>query len=302
MATHYLEKRTLQKPVTTLAADIARHLQLRQHLGKAVIVCDNPFSMLSATRKQWLRLGRLLQRRRASTLNAEEILRYTRSIMHMQNMRFIIGNPELSHDSHVYFVTPKEFTSLPPQCFSIYVTSRLPVSVKNTPINSAPDSCLIVDYYENNWEQFSLQPKRILEEAALVEWHSLESLLKKNDITVADLNSDSLEHSRLLDEALDTLLGMSGHFLRCAFAFQHALTLAQPISIIDAEQQKHFDIALRLAHRVHALTPNILDHYIMSVSGDKESYFLRDRASEMDELNQNATLADTPYLVSDAVQ
>ena len=55
----------LRKPAArgteSIIADAARHLNTRQHLGKAVVVCDQPAIVLSAGRKQWLKLSRSLQ-------------------------------------------------------------------------------------------------------------------------------------------------------------------------------------------------------------------------------------------------
>src|SRR6185503_8306670 len=106
----YYEVRAMRifGPPTPIASDIARHLQSRQFLGMTVVVCTNPLSMLSALRKQWLRLARNLQKQRASTLNAEEILRFTHTIMHMQHLQFVAAAPTAEGDAHIFFVTPDE--------------------------------------------------------------------------------------------------------------------------------------------------------------------------------------------------
>src|SRR5882762_3070435 len=57
----------------SIIADMMRHLHTRQHLGKALVICDHPLVVLSAARKQWLKLSRIIQKQRASTLNADKI-------------------------------------------------------------------------------------------------------------------------------------------------------------------------------------------------------------------------------------
>ena len=67
MSKHYFELR-LTGASTTIAADVARHLQTRQYLGTAIVICENPIIFMSVVRKQWLKLVRALQKQRASTL------------------------------------------------------------------------------------------------------------------------------------------------------------------------------------------------------------------------------------------
>src|SRR6476660_4446110 len=94
MTDWYLESRkALARGTDSLAADIMRHLHTRQHLGSAVIICEQPVGMLSAGRKQWLKLSRSLQKQRAGTLNADKILKYTHTITRMQHMGFSAKTP-----------------------------------------------------------------------------------------------------------------------------------------------------------------------------------------------------------------
>jgi hypothetical protein len=59
MAKCYFELRKQSARGTdSIAADIMRHFHARQHLGKAVIVCDQPVGLLAAARRQWLKMGR----------------------------------------------------------------------------------------------------------------------------------------------------------------------------------------------------------------------------------------------------
>src|SRR5688500_4850985 len=112
MSKHYFELR-LTGASTTIAADVARHLQTRQYLGTAIVICENPIIFMSVVRKQWLKLVRALQKQRASTLNAEEILRITRDIMHMQRYQFSHKLPTENPMADVYFITAQQAIQAP---------------------------------------------------------------------------------------------------------------------------------------------------------------------------------------------
>ena len=119
MGACYFEQRHLaDAPSGSLGADIAKHLEARQHLGKTIVVCERPINLMPTVRKQWLKLARQLQRKRSSTVNAEKILRLTGAITHMHHMRFSIKTPVQEPRSHVYFVTPDLVELLPPNVYS----------------------------------------------------------------------------------------------------------------------------------------------------------------------------------------
>src|SRR5262245_25649635 len=123
---HYYELRALtRQPNSTLAAEVARHLAARQDLGSAVIVSSAPLTLLSVVRKTWLHLARQLQKQRAATLNPEEILRLTHTIMHMQRMQFVAKTPQQITDAQVYFIMPGQLGELPSDCFTLYLCDRV---------------------------------------------------------------------------------------------------------------------------------------------------------------------------------
>src|SRR5215471_6519898 len=96
-----------------IAADMMRHLHTRQYLGKTIVICQRPAILMPAAHKQWLRLSRTIQRQRASTINADKILKYTRTITHMQHLRFVARTPLESPDADVFFLTQDQLDSLP---------------------------------------------------------------------------------------------------------------------------------------------------------------------------------------------
>ena len=103
----YFELRTqAARGTDSMAADMMRHLHTRQYLGKTLVVSDDPFAILSIARKQWLRVSRAIQKQRASTLNADKILKHTHTITHMQHMRFTLKPPEEFPAGDVFFLHP----------------------------------------------------------------------------------------------------------------------------------------------------------------------------------------------------
>ncbi|HVI69669.1 MAG TPA: hypothetical protein VM581_04390 [Magnetospirillaceae bacterium] len=285
----YYEVRTM--PVfgapTPVASDIARHLQSRQYLGMTVVVCRNPLSMLSATRKQWLRLARNLQKQRASTLNAEEILRFTHTIMHMQHLQFVAQAPTAKTAAHIFFTTPDELTFLPPGCLSLYVTAAPRATQLHDWIDILAEHALVVDYEGTlDLPNLGLQPKSAIEAKMRHDWQELVSFMAANGVIVDDLVDGATIRHTSMDRALDALLVTGNGFLRRAAEFQHILSLSQPLKHEPLIHLKQFEAVMRLAHRVQALTPGAFSNFLADTFGDyhAESFFLRDAAPEEDEL------------------
>lgn len=280
--THYHELRTINtKQSKTVGADIARHLEARQDLGSVIIVCEAPITMLSVVRKQWLHLARIIQNKRASTLNPEEILRLTHTIMHMQRMEFVAKDPIEAPDARVFFVHPTAFQSIPPSCYTLYLCEQLPAEQLDSITQHMPNGALVVNYDVGiALSPLGLRPKSELERNVLIEWRHLEQFLKQHRINPANFAAQNPTQFAALDDALDILLGSSHEFLREANNFRQAIHLAQPITTISAEQQQLFTAVMRLAHRVQALSPDSFNTYLLKTFGEKDSYFLRDNAYE----------------------
>lgn len=274
-------------PPSPIASDIARHLQSRQFLGMTVVVCASPASLLSALRKQWLRLARNLQKQRASTLNAEEILRFTHTIMHMQHLQFVAQAPFDEAEGHIFFATPDELDVLPPGCLSLYITTPPRAGQLANLIDSLSSDGLIVDYDGTlGLNNLDLQPKKNMESRMLADWQELANFMRDAGVHAEVIQGTAGFHSHAMDAALDSLLSSGSEFLRRAAAFQHVLSLAQPVRTIPAHQQKQFETVMRLAHRVQSLTPGNFSNYLVKNFGDHraESFFLRDAAPEEDDL------------------
>ncbi len=291
----YLEVRSLpHRPPAPLAADIARHMQSRQYLGATIVVCDSPHAMLSAVRKQWLKAARHLQTMRASTLNAEEILRLTHAIMHMQNMLFVAKPPQDNPDAAVYFVLPEQLGAVPYACYSLYLTLTLEQERLQFVVKNLPQDALVINYNSDALETNFL-PKKHLEEKLLVEWQHMAVFLEHCGINSKELVVGNTLQMGTMDNALDALLAHSSDFLQRAAVFQRTMSLAQPLHIVPADQQRLFEVIIRLAHRVQSLSPGTFNSYLVKTFGDKEAttYFLRDIGSEIyAELYESSPLSE----------
>ena len=285
MSQLYIEHRAMPpKPPTTLAADIARHMQMRQFLGSIVVICEHPLSILSAVRKQWLKGARQLQTMRASTLNAEEILRLTHAIMHMQNMSFVAKVPLDSPHAAAYFLTPDQAEAVPYSCYSIYITTPIERKVFTKMRRKLPDSTLVIGYDQTLTaaQQRTMLPKRQLEDNLMTDWEHVRSFLLRCEVDPERLVVGGNLQFGAIDDALDSLLGHSNDFLRFTASFQRLMNLAQPLTIFPAEQQRMFEVIIRLAHRVQSLSPGTFNSYLLKTFGDSGAgtFFLRDVGSQ----------------------
>ncbi|HSE61041.1 MAG TPA: hypothetical protein VLA88_01960 [Candidatus Saccharimonadales bacterium] len=292
----YFEPRALpNSPSATLAADIAKHLQSRQYLGSALIVCDNPGAVLSSVRKQWLKAARKLLKLRASTLNAEEILRLTHVIMHMQTLQFVARSPLDSPDASIYVASPAEALPLPDNCYTVYFIS--PPTPETIPalFKKLPENGLIVSYI-GAVHGLVLPPKTELEQRIYTQWQALVAFLQHHGIMPDDLVVGNALQFVPMDKALDILLGVADSFLRQAADFQRAINVAQPLTQFAPELHKKFEAVTRLAYRVQALTPGNFNHYLVHTFDDSgaDPFFLRDAGSELYEDLEHAAATGQP--------
>lgn len=279
MAKSYFELRKQSaKGTDSIAADVMRHVHTRQHLGKVAVFCDQPPILLPASRKQWLKLSRAIQKQRASTLNADKILKYTHTITHMQHMRFTAKSPLENPDADVYFLDKHTYKMMPLHCYSLYITWPTERAVAQAMLTQLPADALIIDYSSNKyWEELGLQAKAELEKQVTAEWHQVRQLLKTNRIDISALVQDGFHDIEAMDDALDTLLGISHRFLRAANEFQRALELARPLRMSRATRQEYDSLVL-LAYRVQALSPGTFTQHFLESYNEDDTFFLYDAA------------------------
>lgn len=261
----------------SIAADIMRHLHARQHLGKAVVLCDQPAAMLAASRKQWLKLTRTIQRQRSSTLNADKILKYTHAITRMQHMRFSTKPPLDELEAEVYFLSVAAQPALPSHCYSLYLTNSLPEQVVPALLEQLPAEALVIDYaHTQSWAGMGLSPKIELEQRVAHDWGQVRKFLAAHAIEAKDLAQSSTLDIELMDNVLDTLLGVSHQFLRVANEFQRSLELARPLRLGQSTRQEYDAVAL-LAYRIQALSPGAFTQRFLETYNEDDTFFLYDR-------------------------
>ncbi len=271
----------LRKPATngSLSADMMRHLHARQHLGRAVVICDNPAVTLSAARKQWMKISRTVQNRRAGTLNADKILKYTHAVSHMQRMAFTAKQPHDEHEADVYFLHPDSMQRLPAQCLTVYLTTDLANDQPGDVLAQMADDGLVVDYrHAVDWVALEAQAKTVLNSRVLITWRELTDFLTSYQIDALNLSDASVD-VEAMEEALDILLGAHGKFLQVASDFQRALELARPLRLTK-EVRRRYDAAILLAHRVQALSPGAFTQSFLETYDEDDTYFLYDRGRE----------------------
>jgi hypothetical protein len=269
------------KGTDSLAADAMRHLHTRQHLGKAVIVCDQPVAMLSAARKQWLKLSRFLQKQRAGTLNADKILKYTHAITRMQRMVFSAKSPLDNPEADVYFLSPDKLAVMPVQCWTTYLLTPLEPPLAGSTLSQLPPGALLVDYLQTStWAELGVQPKAVLESRVDAAWQQAGKLLQEYRIDLAMLVSDRPRAVEAMDDALDTLLGLTHRFLEVATAFQRTLEQARPLRL-SRERRSQYDAFILLAHRVQALSPGAFGHHFLETYNEDDTFFLYDARRQL---------------------
>jgi len=279
MVTRYIESRGRVRNLSAnIMADVMRHLQARQHLGKAIVLCDDPDLMMPVAHKQWLKLSRTLQRRRGFTSNAIEILKYTYTITQMQHLNLVAQAPEEEPEATAYLVRPRQSFMVPANCFSLYLTVELPDKELARLVGALPASALVIDYLgQVTPGDFGLKSRAELENRVAASWQMVEAFLAKHQIDARRLpdHAGSPAATSTMDDALDTLLDMEVEFLGIASSFARTLDLARPLQSISKFQRDQYEAFVLLAHRVQALGPSGFSTQFLQTYGD-DAFFLHD--------------------------
>jgi hypothetical protein len=272
MQQRYVElRKSAARGTDSVAADV------RQHLGKAVIVTDRPLDYIGPARKQWLKLSRALQKERSSTLNADKILKYTHTITRMQHMHFAAKPPLEQPDAEAYVISPEDLTVMPIHCYSVYLLTPIDMARAEHMVQQLPAGALVIDYnHAAIWEELlGLVPKKILEDAVTTEWQRVTAYLQRHRIDITTLSPDKTLAFDAMDDALDTLLGHSQDFLHIVGGFQRALELARPYKN-SKDQRAAQDTLILLAHRVQTLSPSSFSRKFLESYNEDDTFFLYD--------------------------
>lgn len=275
MNTAFFEQRiSAARGTDSMAADVMRHINARQHLGKAVIICESPIAILGPCRKQWLKICRRIQKQRASTLNADKILKYTHSIARMQHARFTLKKPTDYPEGDIFLMKGPDIPKLPYNCFSIYILTEISTATAKEITRNLPPNALVIDYvHATDWPTYDLEPKHILEKRVTEKWKDVRTFLDRYQIVPEKLRNGNEDNLEAMDDALDLLLDVSQHFLEKATAFQRSLELARPLKTTTPDRLS-YDTVVLLAHRVQALgTDTYTQRFLQSYNEDDSFYF-----------------------------
>lgn len=133
-------------PSVALSVDLARHISQRCIYGKIAVVTSHPQALLSSVRKQWLRLIRLAQRERSSTLDHQRRDSLSEAIHNMRAISFTAKDPADEPLAYVSFATVEQFIATPPQCATLYITEPISKLSQHMLVSWMPRSGRVVVY------------------------------------------------------------------------------------------------------------------------------------------------------------
>lgn len=90
--------------------------------GKIAVVADRPTALMSAARKQWLKLIRLKQRELSSTLSPQRKLEIAHDLECLRGTTFTSQPPATDPQADILFATVEQFLQAPPICKTLYIT------------------------------------------------------------------------------------------------------------------------------------------------------------------------------------
>jgi hypothetical protein len=135
-----------RQPHRALSVDLAVHMAARYPKGKIAIVTSNPQALTSSVRKQWIRLIRLAQHDKASTLNRQRKDDLDEMIHNMQTISFTAKDPAEELLAYVSFATIEQFITSPPECSTLYITEPISKLSQHMLVSWMPRSGRVVIY------------------------------------------------------------------------------------------------------------------------------------------------------------
>ena len=131
-----------------VAMDIARHYYARILIGKAVIITDDPKVLLKALQRQWARLTRRLQAKRAETPSNRVVIvmDLTFTITKMQCQRFTAESPRDHPCAHVFIMHPTDLGSDLPKFATLYITCAVDSQALEAAMVSMPPNGTVMRY------------------------------------------------------------------------------------------------------------------------------------------------------------
>jgi hypothetical protein len=132
-----------------LSRQLAVHIASHSSQGKVAVVTDKPVTLLASTRKQWLRLIRLTENERSSTLNVVRKEQLEIHLEWMRQLRFTAKPPEDLLEVDITFATADDFVRTPPDCRMIYITYNFEREKLHMLTSWMPRNGVVVIYGQN---------------------------------------------------------------------------------------------------------------------------------------------------------
>ncbi len=130
---------------TTLSYDLAHHMLARQLQGRIAVVTDRPVPLMSAVRKQWLKIIRHMERERSSTLTARR-LELTDELERLKNATFTTERPIADPQASICFATVEDFLQAAPVCNTLYIACKVERHEQYMLTSWMPPRSLVVVY------------------------------------------------------------------------------------------------------------------------------------------------------------
>jgi hypothetical protein len=139
----YCEHRRLNHG--TLSHDLARHMLTQVERGKVAIVTDRPVVLMSAVRKQWMKIVRQFERERSSTLakRKEELVL---DLERLRSVTFTATSPLEDPQANISFGTTEDFLQAPPTCRTLYIVCTVEKHEQHMLASWMPPRGLVVVY------------------------------------------------------------------------------------------------------------------------------------------------------------
>lgn len=113
------------KGLHNIAADMARTLQKRRAKGNAIILCTYPNETHRALERQWARLTRQLQAKRADSNGATVVARLGREISAMQAYTFTTEFPYKDPQNNAFILGMTDTAEIFPTCQTLLIAGEL---------------------------------------------------------------------------------------------------------------------------------------------------------------------------------
>lgn len=110
----------------SLARSLAYQLEMSTWHGKAVVVTDRPLGLMSAVRKQWVRMERKALVERARTLKPMRAAELSQQLFHLREVTFTAKPPDDLLIADVTFAKADDLMRVAPNCKVMYITYDFP--------------------------------------------------------------------------------------------------------------------------------------------------------------------------------